>query len=255
MDKERASASGWTYGEVVNWPNAISMARLLSGPPIALLIVHDEMGLAVAALSVAALSDWLDGYVARRKGVLTVLGTYLDPLADKVLIACVSVAMVAHALLPLWLLGLVLARDGALLAGAFVQRAHALHWQWHGYHEFFNISPGGAEKMRPLLISKLNTVAQLALVASALLLPALGIPDTHNLVTNFGYLVAITTVLSGSAYAAMHINRLRLSPRTSLGPTKSPSNVNAKHQRKVELNSAHTLIGKSTTGAGPQQRC
>ena len=84
--QETLSQIGWTKQEVLNTPNAISLARLVSGPAIAILIMHQQWAPAMASLAVAGASDWLDGFVARRWGQSSVLGTYLDPLADKVLI-------------------------------------------------------------------------------------------------------------------------------------------------------------------------
>eukprot|EP00850_Spirogloea_muscicola_P020189 SM000209S06368 [mRNA] locus=s209:77157:78308:- [translate_table: standard] len=127
---------------------------------------------------VAGASDWLDGYIARRSGIDSVLGSYLDPLADKVLIGCVTVAMVYTKLLPVWLVALVILRDAGLLLGAFIRRAQSLNWQWQGPADFFRIDPLGADKMQPLFASKLNTVLQLGLVISTLLVHAAAERDT-----------------------------------------------------------------------------
>jgi hypothetical protein len=78
------SETGWIREEVVNWPNAISLARLLSGPLLAGMILQGFPRAALIGLALAGASDWLDGFVARKLGVNSVLGSYLDPLADKV---------------------------------------------------------------------------------------------------------------------------------------------------------------------------
>lgn len=94
--QERLAFAGWTRQEVMNAPNAISLARLLSGPAIATLIVHQLWGPAIISLAVSGASDWLDGYVARRWAQQSVLGSYLDPLADKVLICSTAGALAAE---------------------------------------------------------------------------------------------------------------------------------------------------------------
>ncbi len=69
-----------------NLPNALSIGRGVSGPAIAYLIVEEQWPAALVAVSVSGATDWLDGYLARRWRLQSVLGSYLDPLGDKVLI-------------------------------------------------------------------------------------------------------------------------------------------------------------------------
>ena len=69
-----------------NVPNSLSIVRGLSGPPIALLIIYEQWPAALVAVSVSGATDWLDGHLARRMGLQSVLGSYLDPLGDKMLI-------------------------------------------------------------------------------------------------------------------------------------------------------------------------
>ncbi|KAJ7534682.1 hypothetical protein O6H91_13G105300 [Diphasiastrum complanatum] len=156
MNDSVAEGTGWTRQEVFNWPNGISMARLLSGPVLAWMVLQELPYLALGGMLLAGVSDWLDGYVARRMGIKSVLGSYLDPLADKVLVGSVAFSMAYAGLLHPALVALVLARDGALLVGAFLHRAHSLGWKWMGWGEFFRISSDGAAKIEPLYISKVN---------------------------------------------------------------------------------------------------
>lgn len=80
--------AGWTREAVWNIPNAISMARLISGPFVAYFIINEYWATALGTLAVAGASDWADGYAAKHWGQSSVLGSYLDPLADKVLVCC-----------------------------------------------------------------------------------------------------------------------------------------------------------------------
>ncbi|KAG8385720.1 hypothetical protein BUALT_Bualt03G0074500 [Buddleja alternifolia] len=189
----------------LNLPNFISFTRLLSGPLIGWMIVHDMYSSAFVALAISGASDWLDGYVARKMRIDSVVGSYLDPLADKVLIGCVALAMVDNGLLHPGLVALVVLRDVALVGGAVYKRASSLDWKWNSWRDFFNLDGAGAQKVEPLLISKVNTVFQLALVAAALLQPGFGNEETQLYINYLSWLVASTTVASTAAYGVQHL--------------------------------------------------
>ncbi|KAH7440035.1 hypothetical protein KP509_04G088400 [Ceratopteris richardii] len=187
----------WSDKEIFNVPNAISFGRLLSGPLLAWLILEGHLQPAVFGLIVAGASDWLDGYFARKKGIDSVFGTYLDPLADKVLIGCVAISMAQGGYLPFSLVVLVIARDAALVCGSFLLRAHSLKWQ---VLDLLNTAKGNVQKVEPLYISKVNTVFQLALIGMSLLLPAFGIEDSYSLVPLLSWCVVFTTCTSSIGY-------------------------------------------------------
>ncbi|XP_021887379.1 cardiolipin synthase (CMP-forming), mitochondrial [Carica papaya] len=113
----------------VNLPNFISMSRLVSGPFLGWMITNEMYASAFVGLAISGATDWLDGYMARKMGINSVVGSYLDPLADKVLIGCVALAMVHQDLLHPGLVGLVVLRDVALVGGAVYQRALSLGWE------------------------------------------------------------------------------------------------------------------------------
>lgn len=189
----------------LNLPNLISLSRMISGPFLAWMIIHDMYLSAFVGLGVSGATDWLDGYMARRMEINSVVGSYLDPLADKVLIACVALAMVDKGLLHPGLVCLVVLRDVALVGGAVYKRASVLEWKWSSWYEFFNLDGARPQKVEPLFISKVNTVLQLALVAAALLQPDLGNEETQTYITYLSWLVAMTTVGSTAAYGAQHL--------------------------------------------------
>jgi cardiolipin synthase len=134
----------------------------------------------------------------------SVVGSYLDPLADKVLIGCVAVAMVQKDLLHPGLVGIVLLRDVALVGGAVYLRALNLDWKWKTWSDFFNLDGSSPQKVEPLFISKVNTVFQLTLVAGAILQPEFGNPDTQTWITYLSWLVASTTMASTAAYGVQY---------------------------------------------------
>ncbi|KAL8468911.1 hypothetical protein ACS0TY_031932 [Phlomoides rotata] len=188
----------------LNVPNFISFTRLLSGPFLGWMIIHDMYSSAFVGLAISGATDWLDGYMARKMGINSAVGSYLDPLADKVLIGCVALAMVDKNLLHPGLVALVVLRDVGLVGGAFYNRASSLNWEWNSWHDFFNLTGANAQKVEPLLISKVNTVFQLALVAAALLQPGFGSEETQLYIHYLSWLVASTTVASTAAYGVQH---------------------------------------------------
>lgn len=130
-----------TNNPVVNIPNALSMARLVSGPAIGHLILTDNLSLAIPCLIVSAFTDWLDGYAARKTKTVNVLGSYLDPLADKVLVGSVAISMGYTGLLDPWLFGLIIGRDACIVVGSFGLRWRRFGYSWPdgGWKEFFNV--------------------------------------------------------------------------------------------------------------------
>ncbi|GMN49857.1 hypothetical protein TIFTF001_019014 [Ficus carica] len=215
--------SGDFVESFVNLPNMVSMSRLISGPVLGWMIMNEWYSAAMTGLAISGASDWLDGYLARKMGIDSVVGSYLDPLADKVLIGCVAMAMVKKDLLHPGLVGLVVFRDVVLVGGAVYQRASRLGWEWKSWSDFFNLDGTRPQKVEPLFISKikdlynvltnkytwrqLNTVFQLILVAGALLQPEFGTPETESYITYLSWLVATTTVASTAAYGAQYMRQ------------------------------------------------
>jgi hypothetical protein len=99
------SVQPWSREDVMTVPNYISMSRGAFGPVLGAAYVADAISpkLMLLGVAAAALSDWADGYVARRLSLQSVAGTYLDPLGDKIFVASVSLALAAKGAIPLWL--------------------------------------------------------------------------------------------------------------------------------------------------------
>jgi CDP-diacylglycerol--glycerol-3-phosphate 3-phosphatidyltransferase len=100
-----------------NLPNAISLFRVAMVPVFMVFLLADVPGRYAVALGVfvvAAASDWLDGYIARKCGQTTVLGAFLDPLADKLLVTAALVSLVQLAELSAWAAMVVIARELAV---------------------------------------------------------------------------------------------------------------------------------------------
>lgn len=84
-------------------------------------------------------SDWLDGYLARRLGHTSKLGSYLDPLADKVFVATAVGTLGVLGMVPAWLAVLVVGRDSTQVVGMFVYRLRMFDGVWPGAAAFFDV--------------------------------------------------------------------------------------------------------------------
>jgi CDP-diacylglycerol--glycerol-3-phosphate 3-phosphatidyltransferase len=116
----------WQRAPTLNLPNQLSVLRLgLCGLLLISLSVQWRYAAcgALAVFSVASLTDWLDGAIARRYHLVTDLGKLLDPLADKVLITGTLVGLVARGIVPMWMVVLIIARE-FLITGLRTIAAH-----------------------------------------------------------------------------------------------------------------------------------
>jgi len=176
----------WVPLMFVSWrqlPNAITLLRMALILPIALALLHAAYLTALCLLLLAAVSDGADGFLAKHFGWQTALGAWLDPAADKLLLATLFVLLAIQGGVPVWLMALAVGRDLLLVTGAFGVRA------------LF----GGIE-IRPSPISKLNTLAQLGLLAGLVAHAKFGWPPDW-LITFCGGMVVVTVVVSGLDYA------------------------------------------------------
>lgn len=109
---------------VLTIPNLISFLRICSIPYIAWLITQHQMTFALIVLAISAFSDCLDGYIARTLNQVSKLGQILDPIADRLLIFCSTLALAVAMIIPWWALLLVVLRDAimAVLVIVLAQR-------------------------------------------------------------------------------------------------------------------------------------
>lgn len=168
-------------------PNTITLGRLLCAPLAVYLILSGQLGWAFWLFMAAGASDALDGAIARMFRARTALGAYLDPIADKVLLVSVYVALANVGQLPLWLVILTVFRDLMIVGGVLL---------------LYTLKESVA--MQPLGISKFNTAVQLVLPVAVLAPHGLDYTQPvvygHDLVALMVWLCAFTTVASGLAY-------------------------------------------------------
>jgi cardiolipin synthase len=167
--------------EVVTLPNVLTFGRICAVPIAIWLVLRGECAIAAILFVLAGLTDALDGWLARRQGP-SILGTLLDPLADKLLLTSMFITLAAIGLLPLWLTILVVFRDAVIIGGIGLLRLL-----------------GRTITIRPLIISKLNSVAQIMLVGVSLAEAGFAVHPPYIRLTLIG-LVALTTLISGGAY-------------------------------------------------------
>jgi cardiolipin synthase len=107
--------AGYLNGEVLNIPNLLSSLRITLVPVFLWLLLEELFLAAIVVLAVAGLTDFLDGYLARKLNQTTKLGKMLDPVADRLYIFATLLALSATGYVPWWLAGLVILRDVLML--------------------------------------------------------------------------------------------------------------------------------------------
>jgi cardiolipin synthase len=107
--------AGFLNGEVLNIPNLLSFLRIALVPVFLWLLLEELFLAAITVLAVAGLTDFLDGYLARKLNQTTKLGKMLDPVADRLYIFATLLALSATGYVPWWLAGLVILRDFLML--------------------------------------------------------------------------------------------------------------------------------------------
>lgn len=182
---------------IITIPNGLTLFRIALSPFIGWWIVQGSFETALGGLLVAGATDVLDGWIARRFGLKTVIGSVLDPMADKILMTTLVVALIQSGSLSLLLGALILSRDALLIAGTAYYRYTSLAPP-KTVQRYFDFSLPSAE-VHPPLISKLNTFAQLGLMGGLVAGSAYGFVDAPWMVA-LQYLVGVTTVWSGATY-------------------------------------------------------
>ena len=162
-------------------PNIISSIRILLVVPIALALSRHQPVETLWLFCVAAASDGIDGFLAKRFGWQTDLGGLLDPVADKLLLATVVVMLALLGSVPVWLTVAVIARDCIIVLGAVAYRIVV-----------------GPVVARPSRVSKLNTLCQVIFILVVIGTPQFSWPPAWQ--TFLGALVFVTVAVSGLDY-------------------------------------------------------
>src|SRR4051812_44745756 len=111
-------------GRVMNLPNALTISRIFFVPLLVVVLLTNFDGrnilgvptelIGAAIFGIASITDWLDGYLARRRKQVTAIGQVLDPLADKLLISAALISLVQMELAPAWMVAVIIGREFAV---------------------------------------------------------------------------------------------------------------------------------------------
>jgi cardiolipin synthase (CMP-forming) len=180
----------------VSIPNLITLGRVILVPAIFWMVINGQLQTAFLAFVIAGVSDAVDGFLAKRFGWETELGAYLDPIADKLLIVCIFIALGVTHHLESWLVILVVSRDVLIVIAVVIS--------WLMNHP---------TPMRPIAVSKINTAAQLVLAATVLANEAFHL-NLRGPVIGLTWLTAVTTLASMAAYLRGWLRHMSL-PETT----------------------------------------
>jgi cardiolipin synthase len=177
-------------------PNAICLARIALVVPIAWCVADERLNEALVLCALAAFSDALDGFLAKRFGWTSELGKVLDPLADKLLLVTLFITLAIVGWVPSWLAIAAVARDLVIGFGALAYR----HWF-------------GPVDGRPTMVSKINTALQLFYILAVIGARGYAVPPPA-VVTSLGAAMFVTTVVSGIDYVGRYWRRAIVVSRT-----------------------------------------
>lgn len=177
-------------------PNILSAIRLLLAPVAAWLIINSIDLPALLVFGVAGFSDALDGFLAKKFGLASRFGAWLDPIADKLLMLATFLSLTYMHAVPVWLTALVIGRDIAIVIGVLIARALDMP---------LNVAP--------LLVGKASTVVQVLYVAFVLLVLTLN-ADWPQAKTAGVLMVALLALWSGLAYALVWFRAAAAGRRT-----------------------------------------
>lgn len=170
--------------EIFNLPNTITLLRISVMPVLFLLLLSPgrTLSLIIAALFIlAALTDLLDGYVARKYGIVTKMGKLLDPIADKIIINTAMILMIPIGYIPAWIVAIIIMRDVAV-------------------DGLRNIASSDGLVIPASKLGKQKTLCQIIAVSSLIIhYPLFGI-DAHLVGIVILYFVLILTIWSGVNY-------------------------------------------------------
>lgn len=179
---------------ILNLPNIITIARIILVPVIIWALFASEFLAGFVLFAIAGFSDFFDGWLARLQKTQTNFGAYLDPIADKLLMGSTYIVLGVLGHIPIWLISLVIARDLLIIIGVVVARRI-----------------GKALDIKPLFISKLNTLLQICLVILVLADLAFGL--NLGVVRDFAYITtAAITIASALAYLYLWVTTILKQP-------------------------------------------
>ena len=158
-------------------PNILSLVRIILVPLILWLLIQDLFVISAITISIVGLTDYFDGYLARKYNSETLVGFYLDAIADKILIITIYLILGIKLLLPTYLIILIVFRE-ALVSGAYLLK-FLLDLKFN---------------LKPILISKINTFLQITLIVFVCLFTINQFYQLEAVMIVRNFLIAIVTI-------------------------------------------------------------
>ena len=211
----------------MNLPNALTLGRIFLVPLLVVVLLTKFEGrmilgmpkelVGAAIFGLASLTDWLDGYLARRRQQVTTLGQLMDPLADKLLITAALVSLVQMDLAPAWMVAVILGREFAITVLRSIAHARGV---------IISASPLGKFKM----VSQVTAI--LALILGRELLQQFFIIGTIAL-----WVSVVTAVASGMDYYRRfnHVLTTQNEQRAAAVAEEKPATDGARRFKQVRL--------------------
>lgn len=188
--------------DVYTIPNILTFTRILTTPLIGYFIVSGHPFYASSVFVYSCITDFLDGFIARRYQLKSVLGSILDPMADKFLMTVCTVSLGYQGGIPLHVASLIIGRDVMLSFMAFYYRYVTLPAP-KTLRRYMDLSIPSVS-VHPNTLGKVNTGLQMVYLGSVVLRPALEMLAASSTLDTFyggfGLLVAATTTMSGLTY-------------------------------------------------------
>lgn len=205
INAAQAAAAKTTHENIYTIPNMLTIGRLFTAPMIGYLVVHHQTAWAFGLFAFSCVTDLLDGYIARKYNLQTVVGSVIDPMADKALMMTLASCLAVSGDIPLYAAVVILGRDVLLGLSALVIRYKSLPPP-KTFTRYWDFSLPSAE-VHPTQISKYNTFLQMLYLGTSLMYPAVYStldPQVAQIasssLTAMGYVVTTTTILSGLSY-------------------------------------------------------
>ena len=201
-DVERAAraAERPQLSQVLTVPNQLTLLRMVVLPFVLISMIYGQHTASLWLFVAAAVTDVIDGVVARRFNQKTRLGQYLDPIADKLLLSSCFVAQSVNGAIPWWVTILVLLRDVMIIAIVLVV-----------------VLTTSVRSFPPSLLGKTNTIVQFTALLTVLLNNVIQAGGLQGVITALVAMTAVTTVFSAVHYALEVSRRLYAHPSAGEG--------------------------------------
>jgi cardiolipin synthase len=176
----------------MNIPNFLSLLRIILVPVMVIFLIEHSYGKALIVFTIAGITDALDGTLARLLNKQTKLGSFLDPLADKILLSTSFISLSIFGVIPSWLTVIVISRDFIILLGIMTLSMMS-----------------AAYEIKPVVVSKITTALQIGTIFFALFFKIFTSDIlNNNFVIILSWLTASFTIISGLIYISKGIKFL-----------------------------------------------